>query len=279
MSNLEREIPGYHSGNRLIRRASEEAARFSSRRQFSRGSLDNLDKAVTLWQNGKEAWIASNHESDADGPLVAVSLRDGGHPEFLDKMFLLMGDKILRKKFRGWVASSYRQVVVPQQGSGNGNTRELLKTANNAIPALLKEGMVAFSFPEGTRSRDGLLHNATSVLGHYIGDEAFVLPMALEGARELWPVEGFPNFGSEVTFHFGKPILMTEIIGEIEGYEKNSGKRVTKNKRNEIIVDVIMRRGIAPLLPERKRGEYSDFSVSVSDLLRNGNHKQKMLIA
>ena len=273
MPNLEREIPGYNRGNRFIRRASQEAVRFATVRTFSPGSIENLDKAVTLWESGREAWITSNHESDADGPLVALSLREGGHPEFLGAMFVLMGDKILKKRLRGLLASSYQHVVVPQHGSGNGHTRELLHSASLAIPRLLEEGMVAFTFPEGTRSRDGLLHKATPVLGHYIGDDAFILPMALEGARELWPVEKFPKLGSRVTVHFGQPILIPDVVEQIANYERNSGIQITKNKRNEIIVDTIMRHGIAPLIPFEKKGDYSNANVSIGDLMKNGNHK------
>ena len=273
MANLEREISGYHGGNRIIRRTSEEAARIFTKRKFSPGSLANLDKAVTLWESGKETWVTSNHESDADGPLASLSLREGGHPEVSEAMFILMGDKILRKWLRGLVASSYHHVIVPQPGSGNGQTRELLHTASMAIPRLFEEGMVAFTFPEGTRSRDGKLHHATPVLGHFIGDEAVVLPMALDGARELWPVEGRPNPGREITFHFGKPILISEVLEEIDCFEETTGTKVTKNKKNEIIVDTIMRRGIAPLLPFDERGDYSNSLVSIKDLMKNGNHK------
>jgi 1-acyl-sn-glycerol-3-phosphate acyltransferase len=278
MTSLEREVPGYQNGNRIVRRGSEIAAHLLTRKSFSRESKDHLEEAVTLWQEGKEAWIASKHESDVDGPLVGVGLRCGGHPEFSDSMFILMGDKILKKRWKGLVARSYPHVVVPQVGSGNGKTRELLSSASIAIPKLLEKHKVAFIFPEGTRSRDGVLGNASPAIAHYLAREAFVLPMAIEGARNVWPVEGKPRPFREITFHFGKPILIADVMAEIDFYEQSLGQRINKVGRNRIIIDAIMRHGIAPLIPIEQRGEYANPDFSICDILQKSAKRVNLVV-
>ena len=278
MTKLEAEIPGYINGKHIVRRGSEVLANIFTRKSFSEGSREHLAEAVVLWQAGVDAWIASKHESDADVPLVDVAIRNGGFSEFSDSMFILMGNKILDKRFRGLVARNYPHVAVPQPGSDNGKMRELLPNAKTAIPKLLEERKVAFVFPEGTRSRDGVLQNALPSLAHYLTDHAFVLPMAIEGARQAWPVEGLPRLFQEITFHFAQPILIRDVMTEIDYYEKTTGVKASKSIRNEIIVDTIMRRGIAPLVPIEQRGPYTNPNVSIPDMLQKNAKRENLVI-
>jgi 1-acyl-sn-glycerol-3-phosphate acyltransferase len=276
MTNLEREIPGYQNGNLIVRRGSEIAAAVLTRQSFSTGSKEHLQEAVTLWEEGQQAWIWSKHESDADGPLVGVALREGGFPQFSEAMVILMGDKILRKRFRGLVARSYPHIPVPQDGCINRN--QLLTKANKAIPKILERGKVAFIFPEGTRSKEGNLQEAKPTIAHYLTNKSFVLPMVIEGSREVWPVEGRPSFFKDVIFHFGKPIITADISAEVDFYEQSFGRSLNKTERQTIIVDAIMRRGIAPLSQIDRRGPYSDSNLSVSDIMQRHPKKEKMVV-
>ena len=265
MVNLEIEVSGYKHGNSVIRRGTELAAATLTRQSFSNGSREHLQEAVTLWEAGNPTWIWSKHESDADVPLVGVAFRNGGFPEFSEEMVVLMGNKVLDKRVRGVFARSYPHVPVPQEGCSNRN--KLLSVANKAIPQLLEKGKPIFVFPEGTRSRDGVLGDASPTVAHYLNKGDVVFPMVIEGARDALPVEELPRFFKEITFHFGKPILVADLMAEIQYYEITSGEKINKVARNKIITDLIMRRGIAPLVAEEKRGSFCDINLPIRGIL------------
>lgn len=262
MANAERYL-GYQKGNRVIRRGVEEAAGRLTRITLTEESRKNLQEAVVLWENGMDAAVFPNHESDADGAVVTKALRLGGAGGFSDAIFVGMGDKILRKKLRGFMASSYPHIPLPQVDSqvvkrGSQSRREMLQNASNLIPKLMEEGYVFFTFPEGTRSLDGTLAQGRSEIAHYLSNDSFVLPVGLDGTREAWPKEKMPNFGREIKVGFGKPILIADVNTRIDDYEKSTGRRINKNQRNKIIIDTVMRHGIAPLIPLEGRGQYTE---------------------
>jgi hypothetical protein len=264
--------PGYIPGSRLVRRGAERLANVLSHVKVDEISRTNLCKAVTLWEQGMEAAAFSSHDSDADGLAVNLGIRKGGAPEFADELFIGMGDKIRAKFIRGFVSRRYPQVILPQTDGPivkrrNGTYQRLLEEAVTTIPRLMADYKVFFTFIGGTRSLDGVLTEGRAQLAHYFTDpdNTFILPIALDGTREAWPRESRPRFFRDIHVYFGEPIMVGEIIRQIESYERETGRNIDNPTRNAIIVDTVLRQGIAPLINSERRGIYGDRQVSSTE--------------
>ncbi len=262
--NTKFRVPGFREGHHSVRRVTEALTGFLGHIEFFPGSKDSLQRGRELWKAGMETWVVARHNTDADGPLIGEALG----PEMARAAFFLMGDRVLKKRVRGFFASSYSQVPIPQIADptkDNGcrdpqEDRRLLIQANEAIPALLRSGRIAKLFPEGSRSRNGILQPVQYQIAHFLNENAFVIPMAFIGARERWPVEKFPKLISRdrVTINVGTPILIKDVLEEIRQFKEERGIRISKKEEQGLIMEVVMRRGIAPLVAPRDRGIYSN---------------------
>ena len=262
---------GYRQGHRLIRIAGEVPATVLGRLRLSEKSYRNILKAQELWLSGMEAWIMPKHESDADGPLVGPTLRRVSR-EFESAMFLLMGEKILAKRIRGFFAKNWPQIYTRQVSTPNhkANLSDITQS-EELISTLLKAGKVAMVFPEGTRSDTGKLGDGIPLLAHYLSDNAFVLPMAFDGSRERWPKEGKPKWirGRAIVAYVGEPILIKDLRREIAEFARASGEEILYKEEKALIMDLIMRRGIAPLIQnEDDKGNYKDRNLPLSEILK-----------
>ncbi len=103
---------------------------------------------------------------------------------------------------------------------------------------VLKAGNPLGFFPEGTRSRDGVLHRAhpgIAFLARRSG--ALILPVGVAGTRQARALR------SDIRVRLGVPFHVTEL-----GLDANATDQET--------ADAIMRR-IAALLPPEMRGDYA----------------------
>src|SRR5690606_4003706 len=69
---------------------------------------------------------------------------------------------------------------------------QLDQSTGENVKKVLTQGDVIAIFPESTRSRSGELQEgyaATEPLFELV-ENTFVVPIALEGTRDIWPVEG-----------------------------------------------------------------------------------------
>lgn len=121
--------------------------------------------------------------------------------------------------------------------------RRALETALRVLAA----GQPLGYFPEGTRSRDGVLHRARpgiAFLARRSG--APLVPVGVSGTTEMrlrLPLLSRPDpTRTGIVVRVGKPFTLDDVDGA---------------KDDQAIADAIMRR-IAVLLPERMRGAYSD---------------------
>ncbi len=114
---------------------------------------------------------------------------------------------------------------------------------------ILEEGQLLFVFPEGTRSRDGALHEArdgVAVLALRSG--AQIVPVGIAGSDAVWPRgRKLPRPGGRLTVRIGRPFRLADEL------PPNTDRRAAKG----LATDIIMRR-IAALLPERQRGVYGN---------------------
>jgi 1-acyl-sn-glycerol-3-phosphate acyltransferase len=138
-----------------------------------------------------KAIIAPNHTSNWDPPLVGTTLPIPMHFVAKSQMF---------KPVIGWLLQKGLTHPVRREGS---DTQAIRK-----FKAILKSDQKLVMFPEGTRSRDGKLQpfkSGVATLAMWTG--APIVPVAIQGARELWPPgQPFPKFRGSVQILIGQPI-------------------------------------------------------------------------
>lgn len=140
--------------------------------------------------------LMMNHQSMVDIPIAwqvcPVSVR------FIAKKAIAYFPVI------GWAMWVYGMVWL-ERGDARAALRGLKKAA-----ALLERGMVVCAFPEGTRSRDGVIapfKKGVFLLASKAGVP--IVPVALEGAGVLAPAKGFSPRPINVRVRVGAPIVTT----------------------------------------------------------------------
>jgi 1-acyl-sn-glycerol-3-phosphate acyltransferase len=175
--------------------------------------------------------VVSNHQSHFDPPLVGV-----GCPRRLN---YVARDTLFGFAPFGWLIHSVGAIPIDREGMGLGGIKESLKR--------LKRGEMVLIFPEGTRSGDGEVgpfRPGFTALAVHSG--AAILPVAIEGAFQVWPRwRKFPGRGS-VQVRYGVPILPAEFAGcderellakverrvrECHAWLKNRARRVGRAQR------------------------------------------------
>ena len=117
---------------------------------------------------------------------------------------------------------------------------------------ILDEGHVLFVFPEGTRSRDGALHEGRDgVASLALRTGAPIVPVGIAGSDRVWPRgRTLPRPGGRVTVRVGSPFRLADVLPP----------DVDKGAAKGLATTIIMRR-IAALLPERQRGVYASIEA------------------
>ncbi len=140
--------------------------------------------------------LVSNHQSVIDPPMVGIS-----SPRPVNA---LSRETLFRIPVLGWLISSLDAIPVDREGMGLGGLRESLRR--------LKRGEVVLVFPEGTRTSDGEIgpfRPGFTALAARSG--AAILPVAIEGAFDVWPRgRRFPRLG-RIHVCYGPPISAEEI--------------------------------------------------------------------
>ncbi|HIF73053.1 MAG TPA: 1-acyl-sn-glycerol-3-phosphate acyltransferase [Dehalococcoidia bacterium] len=175
--------------------------------------------------------VASNHLSNLDPAIVAAALP--GPPVFLAKKELF--------KFRlgAVLMRAYGAYPVDRK-------RADLRALNWITDQLLIEHRIAMVFPEGTRSRTGGLLRGQPGLAHLaISTGVPVVPIALTGSENLQNVLKVVKPTAILRLKIGKPFVVTE-----------SDMRLSRRRATDVTREIMVR--IAKMLPEAKRGEYSD---------------------
>ena len=175
------------------------------------------------------------------GPVILAS----NHRSFLDSIFIPL---IVRRRVTfvakaeyfddpktAWFFRAVGQIPIRREG---GSASE---GALSAATDVLESGGVFGIYPEGTRTRDGLLHKGkTGVARLALGTGAPIVPVGLIGTDECQPTNAkLPRLFRKVTIRFGPPLAMGHYqnrsddrlvlrqitdelmfeIGELSGYE------------------------------------------------------------
>ena len=101
-----------------------------------------------------------------------------------------------------WFFRSCGQIPIRREG-GTASERALASATE-----VLRNGKVFAIYPEGTRTRDGLLHRGhTGVARLALGCNVPIVPVGLIGTDDVQPIDSrLPKLFRHVTIRFGEPI-------------------------------------------------------------------------
>lgn len=161
---------------------------------FRVSGLQNLPR-------NKKIILAGNHTSVIDGVAVACA-----YPE---RVYFLAAESVFKAGFWGWCARRLKYIPVKRGGLNKDAIRQAVR--------ILKSGYSIGIFPEGKISADDTLDAGkagVAVIARIA--QANIVPFAIEGAHEAWPLpKKYPRrFPIEVRFH--QPITIKEYAGQEE---------------------------------------------------------------
>jgi len=154
---------------------------------------------------------------DVDGAErvpVGPGILAANHRSFMDSVFLalvvdrpvsfLAKAEYFDRRRTAWIFRSTGQIPL-RRGSPAGARRAL-----DAALEVLAEGGVVGVYPEGTRSRDGMLHRGNLGAARLAAASgAPIVPVGLIGTEAVQaPGQRLPRVGKSVTVRFGSPLRL-----------------------------------------------------------------------
>lgn len=185
--------------------------------------------------------IASNHLSFADSVVIpAVVPRK---VVFLAKSDYFTGTGVKGALIRAWF-EGLGMLPVDRE-----DTRSAVASLDTALE-VLKQGEAFGIYPEGTRSRDGLLYRGrTGVAELALSADVPVVPVGLRGTQDLQPVGSSRPHLARVEVAFGKPVEITDAEREMP-----------RGRARRALTDRVMN-GIAALSGQELAGCYNERTV------------------
>lgn len=162
--------------------------------------------------------VVANHVSYVDTSATDGVLAWAGHADLADRIVTAAGPKVYSDLFRRVAAAALNTLPVPQSTSF-GHTaplppRELARQAGESLEAArdaLRQGLAFQIYPEGSRTRTGRLQPFLKATWRYLDAPVrHVVPLAILGTREIFPVGARQLTPGPVTLCFGPPI---EVAG------------------------------------------------------------------
>jgi 1-acyl-sn-glycerol-3-phosphate acyltransferase len=149
------------------------------------------------------------------GPVILAS----NHRSFLDSIFIPL---VVRRRVTfvakaeyfdnaktAWFFRSCGQIPIRREG-GSASERALASATE-----VLRAGKVFAIYPEGTRTRDGLLHRGHTGLARLaMRCNATIVPIGLIGTDDVQPIDArLPKLFRTVLIRFGEPIDPARYAG------------------------------------------------------------------
>ncbi len=177
--------------------------------------------------------VVSNHLSNLDPAIVAAALPRP--PVFLAKK------ELFKYSLGAFMMRGYGAYPVNRRGGD--------VTALNWITRQLSvEGRMAIIFPEGTRSKTGgLLRGQTGVALLAITAGVPIIPVGMTGSEPLQNTLKVLKPTANIRLKIGTPFIA-----------RNDSGKPSRETALALTTEIMVR--IARMLPEGKRGAYSDFS-------------------
>jgi 1-acyl-sn-glycerol-3-phosphate acyltransferase len=167
--------------------------------------------------------LAANHASFIDPPLVGAGLKR--------EINYLARESLFRFPVVGAILRAVNSVPVDRDGGGAAGLK--------AILGRLLAGGGIILFPEGTRTRDGLLQPPRSGIGlAVIKSNAPVVPVRVFGTFEAYGRHSkFPR-PHPIAVKYGQPILFEELRAEAKTCSKQRLKEIYQQVACEIMAAI-----------------------------------------
>ena len=179
--------------------------------------------------------LASNHASYLDPTLVGAALHRAIH--------YLAREDLFRLPMMGWVLPRLFVVPVDRDGGGGKGLKMILDR--------LRTGAAIILFPEGTRTRDGLLQHARAGIGlTVIKSSCPVVPVRVFGTFEAYGRQMRVPRPRHIAVKFGKPLDFSELRAEALVCSKARLKAIYQQAADEIMA------AIGKLQPHEDKEEF-----------------------
>jgi len=162
---------------------------------------------VALWANRVKVKVEGMENLQEEGSYVFMSNHQGSYDIFALMGHLPFQFKWLAKKelfsipFFGWTMAAAGYISIDREG-----TRETVEAMNKAAERI-RDGMSVVIFPEGSRSPDGTIQPFKK--GGFtlaIKSKVPIVPIALDGSREIMPKDRLTATSGEIRIRMGSPI-------------------------------------------------------------------------
>jgi 1-acyl-sn-glycerol-3-phosphate acyltransferase len=179
--------------------------------------------------------LASNHASYLDPTLVGAALHRAIH--------YLAREDLFRLPMMGWVLPRLFVVPVDRDGGGAKGLKTILDR--------LRTGAAIILFPEGTRTRDGLIQRARAGIGlTVIKSSCPVVPVRVFGTFEAYGRKMRIPRPRHIAVKFGKPLDFSELRAEAQVCSKVRLKAIYQQAADEIMA------AIGKLQPHEDKHEF-----------------------
>ena len=151
--------------------------------------------------------VVSNHASHLDMGFVKYALGSYGSS--------IVGLAAADYFFEGKIKRTYfDQLTNLQAFDRKTNLRQALREASETI----ESGKTVLIFPEGTRSKDGQIHEFKATAGHLaLTTRTDILPIYLGGTYDSWPKGQRIPSKREIDAHIGPPLRIADLERLTEG--------------------------------------------------------------
>lgn len=141
----------------------------------------------------RPAFYVANHLSMIDIPVLMMALPHNLH--------FIVKQELRRIPFLGWYIAAMGMMFVSRQ-----NPRIAARDLDRAAQRIAA-GRSVLSFPEGTRSRNGVINSfKAGVFLTAINARVDVIPVAIRGADRVLPADGFRVRPGRIQVIVGQPI-------------------------------------------------------------------------
>ena len=164
--------------------------------------------------------LAANHRSFMDSIFLPLVIRR--------RVTFVAKAEYFDSKKTAWFFRGVGQIPIRREG-GSASERALASATE-----VLQHGGVFGIYPEGTRTRDGLLHRGhTGVARLALRTGAPIVPVGMIGTDEIQATDAkLPRFFRDVTVRFGRPIPLGHYVGRED--ERNVLRQITDEVMFEI---------------------------------------------
>ncbi|RME21593.1 MAG: 1-acyl-sn-glycerol-3-phosphate acyltransferase [Deltaproteobacteria bacterium] len=180
--------------------------------------IDGVDHVVGAAQSGP-VLLVGNHRSYVDTQLTDALLARV-RPDLADRLVTVAGPKVYATTFRRFASLGLTTLKTAQStrlatNDAGLSAREVARIALNTVRQAhrcMQAGRPVLLYPEGTRSRTGRLGPFLRAAERYARlDGLQVVPVALTGSEQVFPIDAEQLGPAVVHLRFGRPLRVDAI--------------------------------------------------------------------